>query len=130
MTLKQYIFMMLSATFLCWAGFLCILFNIDPQDTNFCGFVFFYASFFLAIVGTGSLLGLFLRAIRNKEDLPIFRLVTISYRQSVWLGILLTMVLLLQSKELLMWWNVLFLVVALTFIEFFFISAGARSNYL
>lgn len=123
MTLKSYIIIMLLATVFCWVSFFYVVLKVDPSDTSFLGFVFFYFSLFLAVVGSGSVFGLFLRMRKNKDEIPVFRLVAIAYRQSIWLAILIVTSFLLLSNGLLTWWNMLLFIFILTALEFFIMNA-------
>jgi len=102
-----------------------VLLNIDPGQTGFFGFLFFYLSLFLALTGTIALVGLLIRSYTLKHEM-IFRLVTRSFRQGLFFSVLIIGTLLLQSQRLLTWWNTIFLVIGLTALEFFFVSDKRR----
>jgi hypothetical protein len=125
MTLKQYLILMSISAVFCWAIWIFVLFMIDPTTAGILGFVFFYLSLFLSLVGTMSVLGLLLRKKFGKEE-AVFRTVTTSFRQATLLSLLLIGALFLKSKSLLAWWNIVLLVLALTVLEFFFISYQKR----
>lgn len=129
MTFRYYIGVMLATTSLCWALLFYILFKVDPVDTNVLGFLFFYLSLFLAHLGTFSLVGLFLRIRYNKSELPVFRLVSVSYRQSVLMSTLIVGLLFLQSRGLLTWWNALLFLGLVTFIEFSIASTRGQNKF-
>ena len=121
MSLKKYLFIMTLITLVCWLAWLLVLFYLNPQEAGFAGFLFFYTSLFFALFGTFSLLGFFGRVWFSKEQI-IFRYLSISTRQSLWFSILLVGTLLLQGSGFIRWWNVLFLIIFLTLLEFFFLS--------
>lgn len=121
MTLKQYLILMSVTAVFCWLIWIFVLYSIDPTETGILGFVFFYLSLFLALAGTLSVLGLLLRMKFGKEEM-IFKTVTISFRQATLFGLLVIGGLFLRSHGILAWWNVGLLVLALTVLEFFFIS--------
>jgi hypothetical protein len=98
MTLRQLIILILAATLLLWAGWSWTLFVIDPDATNWLGFLFFYAIFFLAMTGTMALAGLFLRQKRG-TDMLLYHLVRITFRQGLLLSTLLTALLILQGMR-------------------------------
>ncbi len=115
---------MATLTVVCWLAWLSVLFIINPDETGLIGFVLFYFSLFLAILGTASLIGFIVRARSNQG--PVFYQIEVSFRQGMWIGFLITGLLLLQFLELLKWWNGLFLFLALIFLELFFISSRRR----
>jgi len=127
MTLRQYLILMSISAVFCWIIWALVLYLIDPTETGLLGFVFFYLSLFLALAGTLSVVGLLLRMKFGKGEL-IFKTVTISFRQATMLAFLVIGGLLLKSKNLLTWWNVLFLVLALTVLESFFLSYKKKNK--
>ncbi len=121
MTLKTYLTMMLLATAICWAAFVLVLTTVNPFKTNTIGFLLFYASLFLAVLGSGAVIGFIIRFIALKQEL-VFRQVAIAFRQAFSLAILVVALLILQSCRMLTWWNILLLITAVTMMEFFLIS--------
>jgi len=126
MTLKSYLILMTISTFFCWLAWGMVLFFIDPTQAGFIGLLFFYLSLFLALTGTISLIGFFLRTLILKNEI-VFRHVIISFRQAVFFSMVIVGSLFLESKDLFTWWNITFLVLFLTVLEFFFISQRRRS---
>ncbi len=121
MTLRQYLILMTISAIFCWIIWGFVLYSVDPTTAGILGFVFFYLSLFLSLVGTMSVLGLLLRMKFGKEAL-VFKTVTTSFRQATLLGLLVIGSLILKSQRILTWWNIVFLVLALVIMEFFFIS--------
>ncbi|MFA6909034.1 MAG: hypothetical protein WC289_04070 [Patescibacteria group bacterium] len=109
------------ATLVCWVAWLMVLYYINPTEAGVVGFLIFYSSFALAVLGTFSLLGFFGRVWFSKEQI-IFRHLGVAFRQAVWFAILLAVSLILQSQGLLTWWNGLLLITFLTIVEFMFLS--------
>jgi len=121
MSIKQYLILMTSCTLLCWAGWLLVLFFINPDTTSLMGFLMFYLSLFFALTGTLALLSYLFRLIFTRINTKVEK-VQISFRQAIFWSIVIVISLLLQSSRLLNWLNTLFLVSLVTFIEFLFIS--------
>ncbi|TSC95680.1 MAG: Uncharacterized protein Athens101410_436 [Parcubacteria group bacterium Athens1014_10] len=119
MTLKKYLSLISLITLVCWVCFGVIIYNLDPEITNFYGFLLFYFGFFLALLGILSLAGFIIRA-RFSKDL-IFKQVIVCFRQAIWLSSLIIFFLVLQSLRLLRWWNITFFILFLAFLEFFFL---------
>ncbi|MFC1612969.1 hypothetical protein ACFL23_01420 [Patescibacteria group bacterium] len=126
MTLKQFLTWMAIGTALCWSMFLLVLFRIDPNTGNI-AILFFYSSLFLSIIGALSIIEICVRIFLLKKAI-IFTQVKTSFRHSVMFSILFITVLFLQSKKLLAWWNILFLIIALTVLECLFMSIKYRPN--
>lgn len=124
MTLKRYLFLMLLATVLCWLALASVMFYINPSEAGIIGFILFYVSLFLSLVGTFSIIGFLLRVWLT--TMPIFRQVIISFRQGVLFSILVSVSLAMQSQQVLNWWIGLLLVALLGIIEMFFSLSSKR----
>ncbi|MFA6553258.1 MAG: hypothetical protein WCT27_02425 [Patescibacteria group bacterium] len=94
---------------------------MNPDEGGVVGFTMFYLSLFLALIGTFSLLGFFIRVWFSKETF-IFRHLGVATRQSLWFSILLIVTLMFQGGGMLKWWSALLLVLFLVLMEFFFIT--------
>lgn len=116
MTLLQLVLLIFSFSAMLWAAWVWILYSIDPLTTNWPGFLFFYLTLGLALMGTFALLGLFIRHRRHPE-LLLFDKVVISFRQAVWFSLLSVSLLFLQGGHWLHWWNALPIFAALVVIE-------------
>ena len=125
MSLKQFIIVMLIATLVCWGAFIMVVFNVDPDVSGATGFILFYLTLLLALTGTISLIGLFVRRAIDRKQLVV-RQVALSFRQAISFSILIIALIYLQSQRLLTWWNLLLLMAALTVLEFFLISYKKR----
>ena len=122
MTLKQYLVFMSLATIVAWLVFGLVLFFIDPDSAALPVYAIFYISLFVALLGSMTLGGFFVRNKFLRQDEVVARQVGASLRQGFFFSFLITGSIYLQSKNLLVWWNVLLLILALTILEFFFIS--------
>ncbi len=122
MTLRQYLTWIGFGTLVAWGVFALVVLYLNPDTAGTLGFVFFYLSLFLGLAGTLTLLGFVWRYVKHRDDL-LFRHVTISFRQGVLLGVLVTGALFLQSQELLTWWNLVLLVVGITLLELFLLTS-------
>lgn len=121
MTLRRYLLVMLIGTLGAWGAWLMVVFYLAPSSAGVMGFVFFYMSLGVAVVGTTTLVGFALRHLLHRDEV-VFRQVSISFRQGVLLGIVVLLALMLQAERLLTWWNLGILLLALTIVEFFFLS--------
>ncbi|HKK54188.1 MAG TPA: hypothetical protein VJ926_01585 [Patescibacteria group bacterium] len=121
MTLKNYLTLMIIATLACWGAFLFILNTVNPEITNWLGFILFYSSLFLAVSGLAAIVGFLIRFWLLKQKLAFYS-VNSAFRQSFLFGLLVISTLLLLANKLFTIFNVLLLVVIITLIEFFLIS--------
>ena len=121
MTLRAYLIIMSITTLLCWSAFTFVLLNVNPETTNWLGFLLFYLSLFLSLVGAGALIGFVIRFIGLRREL-VFRSVREAFRQSFLFSFLIIAVLFLLSKNLFSWLNLALLIIGLSVLEFFLIS--------
>ncbi len=121
MTLKIYIFIITICTILCWISWGIILWNIDPSETELGGFILFYLSLFLSLMGTITLGGSLIRLKFNRNKL-ILKQAIIAFRQAIWFSLLIIFFLILQSFHLLYWWNIGLFILFLAVLECFFMS--------
>ncbi|MEK7580053.1 MAG: hypothetical protein AAB465_00350 [Patescibacteria group bacterium] len=119
MTLKRYLNLMLVCTVICWLIWLIVFLFLKPANIDWPYFVLFYFSLFLAILGTASITG-FIIYVRFSSR-PIFEQVIISFRQSLWLAIILTAILILKFYNLLRWWNLIIFILFIVSLETLFI---------
>ena len=114
---KSGIFGMFITT-LIFAGILFMGFSrIDPRTAQWTGFLVITAALLLFLWGLIGTLMLAARRIR-KKDRPI----AVSLRQASFLSIIVVLALYLQRFDLLTWWNVGILIIAVVLLEVFFIG--------
>lgn len=121
MTLKSYLLVMFALTAFCWGIFIFVASLVDPNMTNWLGFVLFYISLFLALSGTSALVGFIFRFVALKKELA-FNLVKIAFRQSFLFSLFIIFLLVLKSQQLFNWLNLFLLVIIFAILELFFIS--------
>ena len=115
---------MLICTLVCWGVWVLSVFLINPQSAGALGFILFYFSLFLAILGTASIIGFVIRARLGKT--PIFVQVTIAFRQGIWLAGVVVFLLLLQGFHLLRWWNLALFILLVGIIELFILTTRRK----
>jgi len=115
MTLKTYLNLMLICTLICWAAWVLSLLVINPEKAGVLGFILFYFSLFLAILGTAAIIGFLIRARLGKT--PIFVQVSIAFRQGLWIASIVVFLLLLKGLNLLRWWNFMLFILIIVIIE-------------
>ena len=117
MSLRQYLAIMTGATIISWLIWLTVILYFDPSVAGIVGFVFFYVSLFLSILGTSTLVGFIVRAKIIKNEDAIFRHMKKNFRQGFIFSIFCVIVLLLAQFKLLTWWNFALLVTLYAFTE-------------
>lgn len=106
------------ATTIAWGAWSLVVWGTDPDATGGIGFALFSVTLALAVAGSATIIGLAVR--RHAEDRP--RAIRIAVRQGALTGLAVTVGVFLQSRDLLTWFNLLALVLALTLLELFMIS--------
>lgn len=129
MTLKKYLIGIAVSTVLTFVAFMLVLFYVDPFDTGIVGFVGFYASLFFTIIGAFTIIGFYLRIWSSGNEV-VYAHVAPSFRQAIFLAIIIIGSLLLQSFRLLTWWDAILFVLSIVLLEFFFMSRMRRRDYL
>ena len=122
---------MLIGAVLCWTAWVLVLVNIDPFQDNGVGLSFFYGSLFLAFLGTISLSSFLIHYYFSKLDLPLFRFVQKSFREALFISAILIVLLFLQGKNYLQWWNLAVgLIAVLLFITFRFVNKRSAETII
>lgn len=125
MDLKKFLLYMILGSVLSWFGFFMVLIFINPNEAGGLSFLLFYLILGFASLGTFTVLGFVIRKLFHKDELA-FQHVIVSFRQAIWLSLVLVISLFLQSKQLLNWLNAILLILGLGLIEFFFLSYKSR----
>jgi len=121
MTLRAYLILMIISTLLCWSSFIFIIWTVNPEATNWIGFLLLYFSLGLSLVGATAIIGFIIRFIFLKREL-VFNSVKEAFRQSFLFSFFIIIILLLLSRNLFSWMNLIFLVAGLSVLEFFLLS--------
>lgn len=121
MTLKHYLIWMAVGTLVAWGAFWLVITYVNPETAGTLGFTLFYVAIFLGVTGTFTLLGFAWRYFRHRDE-PLYRHVSISFRQGIFLALMLVIALFLQQQGLLTWWNLILLVLGVSLLEFGLLS--------
>ncbi len=121
MTLKNYLIFMSVITAFCWGVFIFVINLINPNSTNVVGFILFYLSLFLALVGTTALIGFVIRFGLLRRKLAFYA-VKIAFRQSFLFALFLISLLFLLSQDLINWLNLILLIIVFSILEIIFSS--------
>lgn len=118
MSLKSYLAILIVTASLCWGGLWYVINSVNPDLTNWIGFLLFYVSLFLAISVTASLLGFIVRFLALRKELVTCS-VRAAFRQSFLFASLIVVALLLLASDLFNWLSVVLLIIGLSILEYF-----------
>ncbi|MEK7558068.1 MAG: hypothetical protein AAB530_02570 [Patescibacteria group bacterium] len=121
MSLRSYLIIMILATLLCCVAFGVIVQTVNPEVTNSVGFLLFYLSLFLAIVGMSAIVGFVVRFIGLRHELVLDSVIS-AFRQSFLFAFFIIATLFLLASNLFSWLNVGLLIISLSVAEFFLLS--------
>jgi hypothetical protein len=125
MTFKQFLLTMLMATLIVWLAWGFILLNIDPMVSGWSGLVFFFGTLLVALIGTIAIFGTVARRVLKPRDL-VSRQVLSSFRQAVWLSLILVITLILLSQSVFRLWIISLVIAVFAMVELAFLSARRR----
>lgn len=121
MPFKKYIFLLVFSTILSLFSFFLVVAKINPENTNFIGFLIFYLTLFFALSGILSLFMICMRWIFIK-NLVFFTNIKISLRQAILFSTTIVSFLLLKSIDVLRWWNIILIIGIVVGVELFSVS--------
>ncbi|PIT87855.1 MAG: hypothetical protein COU31_00800 [Candidatus Magasanikbacteria bacterium CG10_big_fil_rev_8_21_14_0_10_40_10] len=130
MTLRQYLLLMSVGTALCWLIWLMVIANINPEEGNLIGFLFFYSSLFGALVGTFSVIGFIIKKKANKNDLVVFHHVHHTFRQGILIGLLVVSALIMMQLKFLNLTTGIILLIFFLFLESLIFAGRKYKNKL
>lgn len=120
MSLKSYLLLMAGTTLIAYLALASIVLYFDPFQSGLVVIIFFYVSIFLAALGTFSVLGFLLRHFWG-DDGVIFRQVITSFRQAIWLSLIVVAAIYLKERQAFSGLAIALLIIALAVLELFFI---------
>lgn len=121
MTFRLYMAFMATATLLSAFAWGMVVLNTDPYETGVAGFVMFYVTLFMSLVGALTILGTLYRVSFRKRNEVLSREVKISFRHAIALALAGVAALALSARGSLRWWTFLLLIAVLTVIEYVFL---------
>lgn len=121
MTFRSYLWGMRVSTLFALAGWILVLFNIDPEKSGAVGQFLFYGSTFLLFSGIFILFFTWLGKKSDGETAEVVH-ISVSFRQGVLLSLLTLILLFFQQNRILTWWDGLLAVAGIFLIELYFLS--------
>lgn len=125
MSLVRFLIILSLGSALSWSAWVLVLMTLDPTNGGGVSLVLFYSSFWLAMFGTSSIAGFFLRYWLEKKTV-LFRQIGVALRHGMLVSTGSSFALLLQSRRLLSIWTVVALVALIVVIELFFLAGQTK----
>ncbi len=116
-TTRNYLVPISFGTIISLAGFISVLYFIDPLTSGYIGHLFFFLTLFLSIYGVMTTLGI----ITRKRFAPgmFSEQLRNSSRQAILIAILVLSFVILQLFNLLFWWIALTVILFIIVLEIF-----------
>lgn len=127
MSVKQYLLFLASGTAIAVCAWFIVLISINPVTAGAFGFLAFYVTLFVALIGVFTTLATILRMQRKKHP-TVESMIKVSLRQGVLLAILVQGALIMLSKGLLSISVLLIIILVISIIEFLFLSIEAGAH--
>jgi hypothetical protein len=121
MSLKGYLNILFLVTLLSIVAFVMVLIYVDPDTTGTIGFFLFYTTLFFSLVGIFTIIGFRLRQIFLNNEL-LYSLIGLSFRQSIWLSLIIVGLLFMQGLSILSLWIGIFYVISIFLLEVYFLA--------
>ncbi|MCK4591822.1 hypothetical protein KAT63_00085 [Candidatus Parcubacteria bacterium] len=121
MTLRAYFLGMIISTVLCFFSLILIILYVNPETAGLVGAILFFLMLFFFLSGLFALLGFCLKRkfFRRKVE---FGQIGTAFRQGVFLSLIFTGMLILQSFGMLFWWSAALFIIGISLLEFYFMS--------
>jgi len=125
MNLLAYLVGLILVSIIAGTCLAAILVYFNPFTSGLLIFILFYLSLFIASTSVFTLIGWIIRIISKKRKSPLPKKEAIyrfeaSFRQGMFLSAILVASLILQSKSILLWWNLLILIAIVGLSEWWF----------
>lgn len=121
MSHAYYIIAVFIATILGWASWIVVLNNLSPFISGYLALTLFYASLFIALTGTFSILNYYLRLAINKSK-NYYQHLNTALRQGSLLSAMICVGLAFQRLRVLTWWVAVLVLIIVLLIEYYFMA--------
>lgn len=125
MSLVRFLIILAIGTVTSWLAWGLVINTMDPANGGAVALLLFYGSLTLAIFGTVTLAGFFLRYWLER-DTVLFRQIGVAMRHGTILTVMAVVLLLLQSQRVLNLWSIIALLALAVVIELFFVAGQSK----
>ncbi len=113
MSFGQYIALMISATSVSWFAWYIVLTSVNPNESGILGFIIFYISLCVALIGTLSVLELLIRKSFSQSVVKLTQDVHTSFRHGIILACIIIGSLICTTQGYFYWWTMfIFFIIA------------------
>lgn len=127
MSLKQYLIFLAFGTSIAFTAWFIVLLSINPVTSGIFGFLAFYLTLFIMLIGLFSTVATIIRIFRKKH-ITVESMIGTSLRQGILFATLFEISLILLSHEYLSIPILLLLILLISIIEFLFISKNKEPH--
>lgn len=127
MSFRWFLIVMALASTAAWIGWVFVVHSVDPAHSGFLGFLLFYLTIFIAVLGTSVFFGTLIRVWMRPQELVYCHTVR-SFRQGIILTCLFLGALFLLSFDLLRWWSGGLLIILFSLVELLFVNKKQISD--
>ena len=128
MGFRDYLLLMGGGTVAAWVAWVVALFAMDPTTSGIIGFLLFFVTLALALIGSFSILGTAFGVWRHPDEL-VSRQVGRSFRHAILFTGTILGTLQLFASDLFRWWTVGLLLLTITFIELAFLQERRPNHH-
>jgi len=121
MTVKGYLWGMRLSTLVALAALGLVVYFVNPFRDGILGQTLFYVSMYFSITGLATLFLFWLRR-RFANNETVYLNVGVSFRQGMLVALTVSLMFLLQSFRLLVWWDGGLIIVGVLLVELWFLS--------
>ncbi len=121
MTLKSYIWGIRIITLISLVALGAVVYYIDPENSSLIGVILFYLVAFFVLSGIFNLMLIFLRRKLLGNEMAV-KNIDLSFRQGILLAVMIIAIMILQSYQMLIWWDALLVVAGVFLVELYFLS--------
>ncbi len=109
------------ATALAAGAWLFVLWSVNPFEASAAGFVMFYLTLLMSLVGLLTIAGVGYRVLILRRTDVVSREVRISFRHAVFLSLIAVIALALSAAGWLRWWTIIGLIAIVSVVEYVFL---------
>ncbi len=121
MTLKSYIWGIRIITLISLVALGAVIYYVDPENSGLIGILLFYLAAFFVLSGIFNLMLIFLRGKLLGSEMAV-KNIDLSFRQGILLAVMIITIMVLQSYQMLIWWDALLVVAGVFLVELYFLS--------